>query len=224
MKRRLSTDSMARDFRSLRNRIESEIQAPALVFVTSATERDGASFTARGLAESLGKTHQRAVLMTTDGTVATPVESLSEHQSSWGRRAGDRLEPRRQAELGGGFSVVTIAAERAATMSRSAVAALVQRLRSEYDYVVVDAADLPKNSFNLLLLSSADATLITFRSGRSQQPADRAMLDILERAEAKVLGVVMTEESEVDTFIRGDEAVVVPERAPRQAPSVASAG
>ena len=57
MKHRIATDSMAREFRLLRNRIEAEIHAPAVLLVTSATERDGAGLTAYGLAESLSKTH-----------------------------------------------------------------------------------------------------------------------------------------------------------------------
>jgi Mrp family chromosome partitioning ATPase len=65
MKHRIVPDSLSREFRLLRNRIESEIQGPAVLLVTSASDGDGASLTAYGIAESLSRTHQRTALVTT---------------------------------------------------------------------------------------------------------------------------------------------------------------
>ena len=227
MKGRIHHDSMVHEYRLLRNRIEAEVHAPALILVTSATDRDGAGITAYGLAESLSKTHQRTVLVTTDSTVVAPAETSmpSSQQPALRRRATDRLESSGHVTGGDGrFSVVYVSPERIATISRSSVASLVQGLRSEHDYVVIDAGDLPKNSFGLLLIASADATLLAFRAGRAQQPADRVMLDMLERAESKVLGVVMTDMSMIDTFAQRDEPVVVKEPAHEGKPLAAFAG
>jgi Mrp family chromosome partitioning ATPase len=209
MKRRLSKDAMSREFRFLRTRIEAEVQAPALLFVTSATDRDGACLTAFGLAESLSRSHQRAVLVTTD-PAAFPAADSSSEPTPLRRRASDTLEPVRSAQRGDGtFSVVSISPERLTTISRSSVAALMKRLRAENEYVVVDAGDLPTNSFGQLLLPSADAALVTFRCGRSQQPADRTMLETLERCDAKLMGVVMTDEGAIQEFARRDEGETV---------------
>ena len=80
-----------------------------------------------------------------------------------------------------GFLTITpmMTAGKVATISRSNVADLVADLRSRHDYVVIDAGNLPQNSFGLLLIGSADVALVAFRAGRSQQIADRAMLDAL---------------------------------------------
>jgi Mrp family chromosome partitioning ATPase len=196
VKRRTTTEGMTREFRYLRTRIESEVESPALVFVTSATERDGAGHTAFGLAESLSRSYQRTALITTDSTLrATGGEGES----------GD-----------GTFSLVCISPERLTTMSRNSTAALVKRLRAENDYVVIDGGNLPGNGFALLLLPAADAVLVTFRSGRAQQPADRAMLDTLERSEAKMLGVVMTDAGALEEYAHREQVQTVSGIAPRR--------
>lgn len=217
MKHRITTDSMVHEFRLLRNRIEAEVEAPAVVFVTSATDGDGVSLTAYGLAESLSKTKQRTVLVTT--AAVTPVTTLPLPDTPRRRRASDRLEGVNHPANDGRLAVVSISPERVATISRSSVAGLVQELRVDHDYVIIDAGNLPKNSFGLLLMASADATLVAFRSGRTQQPADREMLDMLERAEAKVLGVVMTDEATIEHFEHRDEPVAAPEPVTERKPA-----
>jgi Mrp family chromosome partitioning ATPase len=225
MKGRITLDSMVHEFRLLRNRIESEIHAPALVFVTSATDDDGAGLTAYGLAESLSKTNQRIVLVTTDPTITSgPSADDPTAPPVFRRRASDRLEsgsrPSR-AHGDGRFEVISVSPERLTTISRSNVAEMFQDLRSRHDYVVIDAGNLPKNSFALLLVGLADVALVAFRSGRAQQPADRTMLDTLERAETKILGAVMTDTAAIEHFARRNEPEPVAQRAP--APAVAPA-
>jgi Mrp family chromosome partitioning ATPase len=199
MKHRIATDSMAREFRLLRNRIEAEIHAPAVLLVTSATERDGAGLTAYGLAESLSKTHQRTALLTTSAATLNAPDWSTPASPALRRRASDRLDTGKIL-VEGGLSVVSVSHERLATISRSSMATLVQGLRSEHDYVVIDGGGLPDNTFGLLLLASADAVLVSFLCGRQLLPADRAMLDTLEKSEAKMLGVVMNDRIAIDHF------------------------
>jgi Mrp family chromosome partitioning ATPase len=203
MKGRIHTDSMAREFRLLRNRIEAEIHAPAVVLVTSATGRDGSGVTAFGLADSLSKTHQRIALVTTAAPVSGPPVLLDPVQPAQRRRASDRLAGP-LADGPAGLSVITISQERLTTISRNNVAELVQELRGKHDYVVIDGGDLPDNSFALLIVAIADAALITFLAGRQQTPQDRVMLDTLERSEVKTLGVVVTDQESIDHFASRD--------------------
>jgi Mrp family chromosome partitioning ATPase len=201
MKHRIATDSLAREFRLLRNRIEAEVHAPAVILVTSATDRDGAGLTAYGLAESLSKTHQRTALLTTSATpVPTEWSSSGVAAPRQRRRSSDRLDAG-NINMEGGFSIVSVSHERLATISRASIAELVSDLRAEHDYVVIDGGSLPENTFGLLLLPSATATLIAFLAGRQQLPADRTMLDTLEKAETKVLGVVMNDQATIDNFV-----------------------
>jgi Mrp family chromosome partitioning ATPase len=203
LKGRIHTDSVSREFRLLRNRIEAEVHSPAVILVTSATDRDGAGVTAFGVAESLSKTHQRTALVTTANAPDSKSQLLAPAPNAPRRRASDPLEGGR-AKPSGGLSIISISHERLSTISRNSVAALIQELRNDHDYVVIDAGDLPNNSFALLLVASVDAALITFLSGRQQTNQDRAMLDALERAEAKVLGVVMTDQEAIDHFAHRD--------------------
>ena len=220
MKYRSTPEGMAREFRFLRTRIEAEVESPSLILVTSATERDGAGCTAFGLAESLSRSHQRTALITTDSTLCA--SSGAPEPTPVRRRASDTLEAIRYPQRGDGtFSLVCISSERLTTMSRISVAALIKRLRAENDYVIVDAGGLPTNSFALLLLPAADAVLVTFRAGRTQQPVDRAMLDSLERSEAKMLGVVMTDVNALEEYVHRDQTPTV---ADLEAPRRASAG
>jgi Mrp family chromosome partitioning ATPase len=219
MKQRITTDGMVHEFRLLRNRIEAEVVAPAIVFVTSATDGDGAGVTAYGLAESLSKTKQRTALVTTSGK--TPLSTVMSPDAPRRRRASDRLDAVHHAAGEARLSVVSISPERVATISRNGVASLLGELRAQHDYVVVDAGNLPENSFGLLRLASADATLIAFRTGRTQQAADRVMLDVLERAESKVLGVVMTDKTTIDHFTHNQEAVAAEPEPAEQKPATA---
>jgi hypothetical protein len=200
--RNLLADSLGREFRLLRNRIEAQIHAPALVFVTSATDEDGSGFAAHGIASSLSRTHQRTVLVTTDPTFVPPVKA--EPDGVRGRRASDKVTIGDRPPNSGEFSVVCLSPERVATISRTRVAEMVQELRASNDYVVVDAGNLAKNGLGLLLAGSADVAIVAFRAGRMEQQADRLMLDALERAESKVIGVVMTDQEAIDHFGQRD--------------------
>jgi hypothetical protein len=104
----------------------------------------------------------------------------------------------------GGLTVVAISQERLATISRSSVAEMVADLRAKHDYVVIDGGDLPNNSFALLLVASVDAVLVSFLAGRQETPSDRIMLDTLERSEAKMLGVTMTDQNTINHFAQHD--------------------
>lgn len=215
MTHRIVTDSMAGEFRLLRNRIEAEVHSPAVVMVTSATERDGAELTSYGLAESLSRTHQRTALLTT--AQARPEIAVSGDKPPR-RRASDRLASD-DVSASPGLSIVSVSPERLATISRNSIDDLMKELRCQHDYVVIDAGGLPNNSFGLLLLASADAILIAFLAGRHQTASDRAMLDSIERVESKVLGVVMNDRATIDEFTKTslkrqpgfDRNVVVPD-------------
>jgi Mrp family chromosome partitioning ATPase len=198
MKRHVATDSLAREFRLLRNRIEAEIHSPAALLVTSATDRDGAALTAYGLAESLSRTHQRTALLTTSTSTVQPDWPVGVPAQR--RRATDRLDASGDLKVEGGFSIISVSPERLATISRSSIAELVLELRAKHDYVVIDGGGLPENTFGLLLLPSADAVLVAFLAGRQQTSADRAMLDTLEKAERKILGVVMNDQATINRF------------------------
>lgn len=191
MKHRILTDSFSREFRLLRNRVEAEMQAPCIVLVTSATSGDGASITAFGLAESLSRTHQSTVFVTSASHVFAP-ELVGPSADGPRRRASDRITAD-APKHGGCLNVIAISHERLATISRADATSMVHELRGAHDYVVIDGHDLPNNGFAQLLVPSADAVVVTFLTGRQQSGCDKVMLDVLERSEARILGIAMTD-------------------------------
>lgn len=202
MKNRIVPDTLAREFRLLRNRIEAAIQGPATLLVTSASDGDGASLTAYGIAQSLSRTHQRTALVTTAAVGHGP-QPVGEAAPPPARR-----RPADGPDAGDGrLAIVAVSYERVATIARSNVADMLAELRSQFDYIVIDGGDLPNNGFGLLFVGATDGVLISFRTGRKQLEADRLMLDALERSEAKVLGVVMNEQSAIDRFYQEDVAL-----------------
>jgi Mrp family chromosome partitioning ATPase len=217
MKQRIVTDTVAREFRLLRNRVEAEIKGRAVLLITSATDGDGASLTAYGLAESLSRTHQRTALVTTAavGHGPVPVGAPLPPPRANSRRAEDRVDAARSVH-DGRLSVLAVSHERVTTMSRNDVAEMLEQLREQYDYVVIDGGDLPNSGFGLLFVSSADGVLISFRTGRKQVAGDRVMLDALERSESKVLGLVMNDQVTIDHFTQQDEPVEASEPAPAE--------
>jgi Mrp family chromosome partitioning ATPase len=205
MKSRYSHESLAREFRFLRTRIEADVPSPAILLVASATDRDGVDLTAHGLADALSNSEQSTVVVSTEGPAATP--------------ALLPVASKRPSET---FAVVSFTADRIAKMSRPSVATLMQRLRSEFDYVVIESSEMATNAFGLLALSSADAVLVAFRSGRSESPADRTMIETLERSNAKLLGVVLLDEATILEHARRREAQRVNEWSSVGRPSTAT--
>lgn len=220
MKQRIVTDTQAREFRLLRNRVEAAIKGPAVLLVTSATETDGASLTAYGLAESLCRTHQRTALVTTAavGHGPVPVGNAQPSPRAMSRRNGEAAAAP-APETDGRLSLVAISHERVTTMSRSDVAEMLAQFQSQYDYIVIDGGDLPNNGFGLLFVGSADGVLISFLTGRKQVAGDRVMLDALDRAEAKVLGLVMNHQTAIDSFSQQEETSLETQAAPAELPS-----
>jgi Mrp family chromosome partitioning ATPase len=208
MKHRITTDSHAHEFRMLRNRIEAEIHAPAVLMVTSATDRDGVSLTAYGIAEALSKTHQRAVLVTAaapapaqpDGPAGSPGEPAPSRRGADRDGAGSRTA-RGIGRGPGQLSILEISPERLVTIARTNVTEMLEELRAEHDYVVIDAGDLPNNSFGQQVSTLADAILVAFLTGRSQVAGDQTMVNTLERTEAKILGVVMNDKATIDLLM-----------------------
>jgi Mrp family chromosome partitioning ATPase len=222
-------ESAAREFRLLRNKIETRIQSPAVILATSATNHDGASLTAYGLADALSRSGQRTALVTCAvGSGSTPILSAA---SSLRRRKSDVPGAPSRHPIAGRASYVTIANDRAATLSRNEAVALTDRLRREFEYVVVDAGELAQNAFGLLIASIADGILVSFRTGRKQADLDRSMLDIVQRSGAIVLGVVMTDDAAIADFARRSpledprlHAVVPTSAEPREATYAKAAG
>jgi Mrp family chromosome partitioning ATPase len=84
--------------------------------------------------------------------------------------------------------------------SRDRLAAFVERMRSEYDFTIIDAETFVKNSTVMALVRLVDGILLAVRIGRAPTADDQSMVGILEEFGGHVIGVVATEADTIDNF------------------------
>ncbi|HET7036113.1 MAG TPA: CpsD/CapB family tyrosine-protein kinase [Thermomicrobiaceae bacterium] len=80
-------------------------------------------------------------------------------------------------------------------LSGEAGAWLLERLRQEADFVVLDAAPLPETADALALAARVDGVLLLVRSGTTKRATARRAKGALERVGAHIVGAVLTDAS-----------------------------
>jgi Mrp family chromosome partitioning ATPase len=86
--------------------------------------------------------------------------------------------------------------------SREHLSAFVEKMRSNYDFTVIDAATFLKNNTVLSLAPLVDGILVVVRIGRTPIVDDESMVGILEEFGGNVVGVVATEADAIANFAR----------------------
>ncbi len=171
-----------RGFDFLRVSLESRINLPWVMTVTSALRNDGASIVAAGLAESFSATGQATLLISAQAqppaygrasTVANLQARSAENRPQLTRATADQLT----ADMPGG---------------RSALPRVFGNLRESFAVIVVDAEPITESSFAYELASAADGVLVAIRLGRRSCPDDRKAISLLDACGANVLGLVPT--------------------------------
>jgi Mrp family chromosome partitioning ATPase len=171
-------------YHKLRIQIELSTPAPSLIMVTSGKASDGGSIAANGLADCLAAAGHRVALLARDLKSAGTDNKL-------------RISLFRISEI-----------LDAGSRPSDAVAALAEKMRGRYDYTIIDAPPLAESSVSMLLASTVQAVLLTIRLGRSKCPEDALMMEALERAHARVLGVIAVSDASIREFERADHAGV----------------
>ena len=180
----------------IRVRVESEVEAPTAIAVTSANDNDGTTVVARGLAESLAASGQRTLFVDAGGDQAA-VRSVPNFA------ALASLDIDMYVAKGGpGEPDVLRLAGPAIAQSGSveAVRAALVRLNETYRYILIDAAAAASDAVSLMFVSAADVVLIALRKGRSSTPTDAELVALLKTAQANVLGVVTPESWAINAF------------------------
>lgn len=161
-------------------RVEAELGKPAVVMVTSARSGDGKSLTAYALAESFANCDHRVALLT---------RSSDEYQQ---------------------LPIVKIPSEETSNVSRDRLASIVEQLRADYDFTIVDAETFANRS-TIGLARLVDGILLAVRIGRAPTTEDETIVTMIEQFGGRILGVVATEAGTIADF----------ERARREKPSSA---
>lgn len=170
-------------FELLRAHVESTMERPSILMVTSAKTCDGKSFTAFGLAERLADAGRRVVLVQYRESDETQAPN---HSALALRRA---------------FPIVSLPVHHeGSSVASTGLRVAVEELRAKHDYTIVDAAPMLKSRTAILLASMVDGILVTVRLGRTSDADDVALVASLRRADASVLGVVAAGPKDIDTF------------------------
>lgn len=78
-------------------------------------------------------------------------------------------------------------------LSGNAFTQLLDLLREEATFTVIDAPALPEVGDALAVAARVDATLLLIRSGKTRRPAAQQAKDALDRVGTRILGAVLTD-------------------------------
>ena len=76
-------------------------------------------------------------------------------------------------------------------LGSSIFSSMLDRFRSEYDYVVIDSPPVLSVTDAVLMSLHADSVLLVIRSHKTTKGALRRSLDVLHHANARVMGIVL---------------------------------
>jgi Mrp family chromosome partitioning ATPase len=188
-----------------RARIESEVNVPGVIAITSASRGDGKSLVATGLAHGLAGVGHSVLLVDghaeaagITGSASAPKLDVLPFDILQYITAGVRGEPSRLGLTSPGVL---------ASCSLEAVQATYARLRETFEYTIIDTAVLVESGMAVALASECDGIVIAFKQGRAAHDADREFVKLLRASKTPVLGVVTTHAQAVKRFntARADE-------------------
>ncbi len=97
-------------------------------------------------------------------------------------------------------SVIEIPNEEGTSHER--LAAFVEKMRSNYDFTIIDAATFAQSSCVMSLAGIVDGVLLTVRVGRAPTDDDESVVGMLEQFGGNIVGVVATEGDTIANFER----------------------
>jgi Mrp family chromosome partitioning ATPase len=185
------TDTSADSIASIAARVETEALSPAALLVTSARATDGTTMIASRLAEVLvGRGYQVVVVDARSESAAIIPGPKSAH-----------LDYRLGAEPEHIYDEVILRdLDDRFTGSRREIVALIARLRSRYDYVIVDAPSFNRGSMPTLFADVCNALLITVAQGRLATSDDRRINSFLDGSAKPAIGIVSTTKLAIRNF------------------------
>jgi len=174
--------TLAAKFQILRARIESDLTPRSVILVTSALAGDGKSVTAYGLANCLAQAGRRVALVDGGATARSVNPGPYPHEPA-------------------NMPIVPLPFNELETRQLgSSINTFVAKMRSEYDFTVIDGAAFMRSSVPMLLASDVDGVLLTLRLGRAESEDDRLMSQMLGSAKANLIGVVAVSADSIAAF------------------------
>ncbi len=199
-------------YRMLRANVEfSGVDEPIrTLLVTSAVPGEGKTVTASNLAVVFAQAGRRVLLV--DADFRRPgVHNMFSLPNGTGlttllRSDDPRQVAALQATQQDGLTVLPtgpLPANPAELLGSRRMATIIDRLKAGYDLVIIDSPPVQTVADAAILSAAADATLIVVGAGRTRRGAEALGRESLERAGARMIGVVLnmvaTREPEADT-------------------------
>lgn len=182
-----------------------------VIMVTSALEQEGKSTTIASLAVALARSGRRVALVDLDLRKPFLHRLFRISQSpgvidvvSGNRELAAVLKPvllpgsHRQASLSGSSLLAVLPAgpvgleDPSYLVSHPKMTELIEQLKSDWDFVLVDSPPLPAVDDGLALSASVDGVLVVTRSGRVPRQMLQELSRLLDSTPAEVLGFVLT--------------------------------
>jgi succinoglycan biosynthesis transport protein ExoP len=184
-------------FRTLANIVSSgDLGMPTVVAVTDTRGARGAQDLARTLAELWARQGYRTVLVYTDEASCEPgtwgfIDALAD---SWIDRIDEVLRDGAVATMKV-LPAGSVGADRSSFVTRERIGALLDKLRSVADTVVVAAPPIANSTEAQLLCAAAERTVLVAARGKSWGSDVTAAAEALAKAPTVVLGAVLIEGS-----------------------------
>ncbi len=194
--------ALSREQLQLRNTVllAHELHGVRSVLVTGASEGAGATAIAATLALGLSLDQKKEVLMI-DANVQRPqlhkLFRLLKNDSL--RSAGGGNGAFDMAEVSGLPNLHVITASGLAnglTFDTKRFVSVVPALHEAFDFIVVDAPPLASNAEILLLSMHLNSVIVVAEAGRTLTNEVQALMHELQRAKAKLLGVVLNRQKD----------------------------
>jgi protein-tyrosine kinase len=200
---RIKKGTVGESFRRLRANmmLAAELEPPQTVMVTSATAGEGKTLTCIGLAAACADAGDRTLLL--DADLARPMvrRYLGLPTGSFDILDAMADPQGRFQETEVGSLHVLPAPDPDGEPHRLALdglAALLHRLRSVYDQIVVDVPPITLVAETLLVARMVDGVMIVVDAESASKPAHRRLRKELEKAGIEPLGLVLNRSDAVD--------------------------
>jgi len=195
-------------FAILRTTVESALDLPLAVTVTSARPGDGKSEVAVGLARAFAIAGYRTVIV--DANPGSPSVGVS---LGLGRlRAPASLDESLNVVKVTPFLDAASIADFGLVDASSTIAlrSFMEDLRGLYAVTIWDAGDAFTSSLALQCSAASEGTLIAVRYGRNPTPEDARLVSTLEQVGGRIIGIVPTEFPAEDTSRKSRKAARAP--------------
>jgi polysaccharide biosynthesis transport protein len=200
----LDPDSdLAEGMRTLRTALElkSRKQGWKLFLFTSSVPGEGKSFTSANMAVASAQQNLKTLLIDADLRRPVMEEFMPQVKNKPGLHdvLSGEVEVEKVIQLAEGtphlylLSAGSRCPNPAELLSETKIHQLLEKLKTQYDRIIIDSAPINAVSDTLLIVPSVDAVCLVIKASATPKRAVRRSLQLLEQSDAKVAGVVMNQ-------------------------------